>query len=101
MPTPRSLYLLAPAFALLAVAQPAAAQCTGSTKKLFDDRKYDEARKEAEALAQHNDNDAAAHYCVGRIAYAQGQSGKAVDWIEKAIDRDQNVAEYHLWLGNA
>lgn len=84
-----------------AIPLPVRAQCTGSVQKLFDERDYDAARREAEGMARRNDNDAAAQYCVGRIAYAQGQSNKAVDWFEKALDRDVSVAIYHLWLGNA
>jgi tetratricopeptide (TPR) repeat protein len=93
--------LLIVTLAAMAIAAPATGQCTGNVQKLFEERDYDAARRDAEALAKRNGNDAAAHYCVGRIAYAQGQSNKAVDWFEKALDRDVSVSAYHLWLGNA
>ena len=87
--------------AAIAPAAPLRAQCTGNVQRLFVARDYDAARREAEATAKRHDMEAAAQYCVGRIAYAQGQSNKAVDWFERALDRDVTVAEYHLWLGNA
>jgi tetratricopeptide (TPR) repeat protein len=87
---------------LLLVMVPAArAQCTGAVQVLVDQRRFDEARREAEPTAKRNEDDAAAAYCVGRIAYSQDRTKDAVSWFERAIDRDQNVAEYHVWLGNA
>jgi len=40
-------------------------------------------------------------YLMGRLTYAQGNSGTAVDWFEKAVHGDDANATYHLWLGNA
>jgi tetratricopeptide (TPR) repeat protein len=85
----------------LALASNIRAQCAGTVQKLYDERRFDEARAEAEPQAKHKDSDAKSAYCVGRIAVAQDRSNEAVDWFEKAVDRDVNVALYHLWLGNA
>lgn len=85
----------------LALATNARAQCAGTVQKLYEERRYDEARAEAEPLAKRKDSDARSAYCVGRIAVAQDKSNEAVDWFEKAVDRDLDVSLYHLWLGNA
>src|SRR3954469_3024362 len=87
--------------AALAITSTARAQCSGDIQKLYDERRFDEARAAAEPLARNKNADARTAYCVGRIAMAQNRSSDAVDWFEKAVDRDVNVAEYHLWLGNA
>jgi len=87
--------------ACVLMARSTRAQCTGNIQKLYDERRFDEARAEAEPLAKRKDSDARSAYCVGRIAVAQEKSNDAVDWFERAVDRDVNVALYHLWLGNA
>ena len=87
--------------AALTITSTARAQCSGDIQKLYDQRRLDEARAAAEPLARNKNADAKSAYCVGRIAAAQNRSGDAVDWFEKAVDRDVNVAEYHVWLGNA
>src|SRR5262245_21128755 len=48
-----------------------------------------------------NKEDPRAMFLMGRLAYAQGRSGDAVDWFEKALKRDDANAMYHTWLGNA
>jgi tetratricopeptide (TPR) repeat protein len=76
------------------------AQCSGAAQPLFEARKMDEARAEAQAQLARDANDATALYCLGRIAAAQDKSGEAVDWFEKALKRNDRSSEYHLWLGN-
>jgi tetratricopeptide (TPR) repeat protein len=89
--------------ALVSISASAAsrAQCSATIQKLYDERRFDDARAQAEPIAKRKDADARSAYCVGRIAAAQDKSNEAVDWLERAVDRDANVAEYHLWLGNA
>lgn len=79
----------------------AAAQCAGTTQTMYQERKYDEARAETQAHLKQNPGDAAALYCMGRIATAQDKSGEAVDWFEKAVKIDDRNSLYHLWLGQA
>src|SRR3712207_5980227 len=38
---------------------------------------------------------------MGRIAIAEGRTGDAVDWFEKAVKANDSSSEYHLWLANA
>jgi tetratricopeptide (TPR) repeat protein len=77
------------------------AQCSPSVQKLITDTRYDEARAEVESLIKKNGSDDAALHCMGRVYYARGESGKAVDWFEKAVKSNGKSALHHLWLGNA
>jgi tetratricopeptide (TPR) repeat protein len=83
---------------LLAIPSLLAAQ---APEQLFRDGKYDEARAAFQAVLAKDKNDANALYYMGRIANAQGKSGEAVDWFEKAVKRNDQSALYHYWLGNA
>jgi tetratricopeptide (TPR) repeat protein len=88
--------------ALLVVPRFAAhAQCSPSVQKLIADARYDEARTEVEPLIKKNGSDDAILHCMGRVYYARGESGKAVDWFEKAVKVNDKNALHHLWLGNA
>ncbi len=78
----------------------AEAQCSSAVQKLITDAKYDEARAEVETLIKKNSSDDAALHCMGRIYDARGESGKAVDWFEKAVKVNDKNAQHHLWLGN-
>ena len=77
------------------------AQCSPAVQKLVGEQKYDEARAEAQALIKQNAADDAALHCMGRIYAAQGKSGDAVDWLEKAVKANDKNALHHLQLGNA
>jgi tetratricopeptide (TPR) repeat protein len=68
---------------------------------LFEAGDYPAARTQFEAVLRGNDRDANALYYMGRIALQQDRSGEAVDWLEKAVDVDDNNADYHVWLGTA
>ena len=77
------------------------AQCTGAAQEAFLERRLDDARAAAQAQLKDGPGHAPTLYCIGRIAYANGKSGEAVDWFEKAVKAEGNNAVYHLWLGNA
>jgi tetratricopeptide (TPR) repeat protein len=70
-------------------------------EELFELQRYDDARAAFEARLAKNRDDASALYYMGRIADAQGKSGQAADWFEKAVKRDDTNALYHFWLGSA
>jgi tetratricopeptide (TPR) repeat protein len=38
---------------------------------------------------------------MGRVYEARGESGKAVDWFEKAVKANDKSAAHHFWLGSA
>jgi tetratricopeptide (TPR) repeat protein len=93
----RVAFLLALPFALRAQVP----QADLTPEQLFEARRYDEAKAAFQARLANNKNDTKALYYMGRIVYAQGNSGQAVDWFEKALKQDEANAELHTWLGNA
>lgn len=96
----RSSLALAPAILIAALTR-SSAQCPPSIQKLAIDQKYDEARAEAQALIKKNSSDDAALHCMGRLYLAEGKSGDAVDWFEKAVKVNDNIALHHAYLGEA
>jgi tetratricopeptide (TPR) repeat protein len=94
-------FILLLAIPLVLAAQAPQPQPALSGEQLFESRRYDEAKAAFQAQLARNRNDTKALYYMGRIEYAQGNSGKAVDWFEKAVKRDERSSEIHTWLGNA
>jgi tetratricopeptide (TPR) repeat protein len=95
-----------PVLLLLAIpiaigAQAPQPQSSLSGEQLFEARRYDEARAVFQQQLARDKNNANALYYIGRIVSVQGKSGEAVDWFERAVDRDEKNAVYHVWLGNA
>lgn len=86
---------------ILAAQSPQPAPSVLSTEQLIVARKFDEAKPAVQAALARDRNDPNALYLMGRLVYAQGNSGEAVDWFEKAIARNNRNATYHTWLGNA
>ena len=79
------------------------AQSSSATRgdSLFAAGEHASARQEFNARLQRNASDATALYYMGRIALHQGESGKAVDWFEKAIKVEDGRADFHVWLAAA
>lgn len=96
----RTALVLSAALSVAALGN-ARAQCTPQIQKLIDDKKYDDARGDVQALIKRNDRDDAALHCMGRIYADQDKGGEATEWFEKAIKVNDQVAIHHLWLGNA
>lgn len=92
-----AVFLLAIPFAISAQAP----LLPSSPEQLIDARRFDEAKVAIQALLARDNNDPNALFYMGRLEYAQGNSGRAVDWFEKAVRRNDNSALYHTWLGNA
>ncbi len=67
-------------------------------KKLFDDKRYAEARA---VLQPVGSREAPAAYLLGRIALEQNDAPKAVDWLEKAVAMNPRSSVYYDWLGKA
>ena len=87
---------------LLSLAAPALyAQGPSRAAQLFDSGDWAGARAECSAAIQRNDRDARAHYYLGRLAMLEDDADTAAGHLEKAVQLDQNVADYHLWYGNA
>jgi tetratricopeptide (TPR) repeat protein len=93
------------AFILLALPFALGAQATPpkplSAVQLIDARRLDEAQPLVQAMLARNSDDPEALFLMGRLVYARGNSHEAVDWLEKAIKRNDRIAVYHTWLGNA
>jgi tetratricopeptide (TPR) repeat protein len=79
----------------------AEAQCSAAIQKLINEAKYDEARAEVDVLLKKGSSDDAALHCMGRVYEAEGESGKAVDWFEKAVRINDKNALHHLRLASA
>jgi tetratricopeptide (TPR) repeat protein len=61
----------------------------------------EEAKLFFEQRLQANAQDAAANYYLGRVCYRLGLLDQATDHCRKAVEIDEDVAEYHFWLGKA
>ncbi len=66
--------------------------------RLIDARKYAEARQLLEPTGK---KDAAAAFLLGKVAMAQNDAPRAVDWLEKAVELNPRSSEYYDWLGKA
>jgi tetratricopeptide (TPR) repeat protein len=93
--------LLLLAIPLVLRAQGPQPQPTLTGEQLFEARRFDEAKVAFQQRIARDKNNANALFYMGRVEYAQGRSGNAVDWFEKAMERDEKNATYHVWLGNA
>jgi tetratricopeptide (TPR) repeat protein len=85
---------LLPLFAASAIAAQA-------PEKLFQERRFDEARAAYKAQLVKDNNDANAMFWMGRIARAENKTDDAIKWFERAVKRDDTNALYHYWLGGA
>ena len=64
---------------------------------LYDQGRYEEAKHALLPLP----NDPQALFTLGRIALVQNDAAKAADYLEKAVAKAPNNANYHFWLGQA
>lgn len=95
-----AIFLLAIPLTLAAQSPPPAPPAL-STEQLIVARRFDDAKPAVQAALARDKNDPNAMYLMGRLVQAQGNSGEAVDWFEKAIARNNANATYHTWLGRA
>ncbi len=85
----------------MAIAVVALAQNLGEGKKLFEQKKFADAKKQLAAIDDDKPDYAAAQYYLGRIAFEEKKYDDASEFFEEAIDKNDKVAEYHYWLGAA
>lgn len=70
-------------------------------RTLFQAGDFDQARTQlAEVRSEAGDRTEALYY-LGRIALHNHERAKAVDLLQKAVDKDSQQAAYHYWLGRA
>jgi len=86
---------------MVVTATRADSQCVGELRQRITERRYDEARAAAQAQLNASSSNDAAIDCMGRVLLAQGKSGDAVDWFEKAVKLNRNNAQHHEGLGMA
>lgn len=66
---------------------------------LFNQEKYDEAKKTFEVILENNDKSAEAHYYLSKCLFNLGDLDEGIDHGEQAVELDDNNAEYHYNLG--
>jgi len=76
------------------------AQKVEQAKKLYETKKYEEAKNILKQVEDDSKEYAAAQYYLGRIAFDQNEYDDAQDFFEEAVDINDRVADYHYWLGN-
>jgi len=69
-------------------------------KKLFDAKKYDEAKAIFEQVVKSKPHDAQANYFLSRIYLHSGDFEQAQKYLEKAVEIDEGNIDYHLALAN-
>jgi tetratricopeptide (TPR) repeat protein len=69
--------------------------------KLFEEKKYPEAREFFEGFAKENPKNDTALFYLGKIWLIQDDHDKSIDWLKKAVELNDKNSEYHLWLGQA
>ncbi len=69
-------------------------------KKLWESKNNTEAKKILSTINNDSKDYAAAQYYLGRIACDENVFDDASDYLEEAVDANDKIAEYHLWLGN-
>jgi Flp pilus assembly protein TadD len=93
-------HLFTQTFALLALAGSlsAAPPDLERARALYQRTDYDGALK---LLAPVNPKTAEVHALMGLCYYMQAEAKKASEQLQKAVDLDPGISDYHLWLGRA
>jgi len=76
------------------------AQTVDRAKALWENKNIAEAKSLLSGVKKDSKEYAAAQYYLGRIAFDEKKYDDAEDFFEKAIEINNNVAEYHTWYGN-
>lgn len=80
---------------------PSASPAIDSIVRLFDARKYPQAKAIAERLVEADAKDAQAAFWLGRIYYVERKLDQAASWFEKAAQIEPRNALAHHWMGVA
>lgn len=68
--------------------------------KLFQQEKYDEAFAIFKTVKSGSPQYADSRYYLGQISFRKKEFSKAEDYLEQAIDVNENVAKYHVAMTN-
>ncbi|MGB2696265.1 MAG: tetratricopeptide repeat protein [Candidatus Zixiibacteriota bacterium] len=69
--------------------------------KLFEEKKYPEAREFFEGFVKENPKNDTALFYIGKIWLIQDDHDKSIDWLKKSVELNDTSCEYHIWLGQA
>lgn len=69
--------------------------------QLFEREQLPEARQFFERFVVEQPGDSLGAFYLGRIAFADQQYDRAIEWFEKAVQQAPENSDYHLWLGRA
>ena len=87
---------------LLSLAAPSlAAQGASRGVRLLPSGDWVKAKAEFSVAVQRYDREALAHCYLGRLALIDGDLETAAGQLERAVELDDNVSDYHLWYGKA
>lgn len=89
------------AILLLLISPSLYAQNTEKAKKLYEEKKYDEAKTLLASVDDDHKDYAEAQFYLGRIAFDQQKFEEAEEFLEEAVDANDKVADYHYWYGSA
>lgn len=70
-------------------------------KKLFDDKRYKEAKWELEEILKTNTKNQEAHFYLGKTLFYLRLFDEASEEFEEAISQNEKIADYHFWLAQA
>jgi tetratricopeptide (TPR) repeat protein len=85
---------------LLLVSSSLCAQNLEKAKKLYDEKKYAEAKNLLTPVGDDHKDYAAAQYYLGRIAFDEQKLDEAEEYFEEAVDANDKIADYHYWYGS-
>ncbi|MDZ7291058.1 MAG: tetratricopeptide repeat protein [candidate division KSB1 bacterium] len=69
--------------------------------RLFQARKFDEAKNFFSDFIKTHPQDARAAYYLGRVSLVDNDFDAAIEWFERALEIEKDSALCHLWLGRA
>jgi len=69
--------------------------------QLIEQREYEKAKSILRILYEENDENPQVNFYLGKIALRENNYDDAIDYIDDAIDADDDNPEYYLELGNA
>lgn len=75
------------------------AQTIEEAKKLFEAKNYEQAEEVLKQLRDQNDKDPIVHLYLGKVYKAMGKLEQAESHLDKAVDRDKNLADGYYELG--
>lgn len=64
-------------------------------------RQYSKGRDVFASALQHNPDDPAAHYFLGRLFLAEKKVNEALPYLQQAVKMEKGKADYYFWLGLA